>query len=307
MKRGKQEARKRKPAPRKAAVRSLRQPAKPGNASDKSRKTELQSLTRERDDAIEQLNATLEVLRESLAQQTATADVLRVISRSTFELQTVLDTLTESAVRLCQADNGAIFLRNGEVFCIAAIAGFSPQARQYAMEHPIAPGRGTLVGRVASTGKVNQIPDVLADAEYHGAGFQKAFGFRTNLGVPLLRDGVTIGVFSMTRDEVRPFSDSQIELVSTFADQAVIAIENARLFEAEQQRTRELTESAAPSLICSPSCKASLIRRNGYAAPTRPLFSGWRTEPIVSPRGIATPRNTWSWNGNRSFCRARVL
>src|SRR5581483_7259594 len=102
-------------------------------------------------------------------------------------------------------------------------------ARQYALDHPIPAGRGTLVGRVALSGRINQIPDVLADTEYQGAGFQKAFGFRTNLGVPLLRDGATVGVFSMTCDEVRPFNDKQIELVATFADQAVIAIENARL------------------------------------------------------------------------------
>jgi two-component system, NtrC family, sensor kinase len=185
----------------------------------------------------------LNELRESLQQQAATADVLKIISRSTFELQTVLDNLTQTAVRLCQADKGAIFLREADLYNIAAIHGFSPGARQYAREHPIPPGRGTLVGRVALTGKVNQIPDVLVDAEYQGAGFQKAFGFRTNLGVPLLRDGATIGVFSMTCDEVRPFTDRQIDLVATFADQAVIAIENARLFNEVQARTGELATS----------------------------------------------------------------
>jgi adenylate cyclase len=179
-------------------------------------------------------------LHESLQQETATADVLKVISRSTFELQTVLDALTESAVRLCQADKGAIFLRDGDLYRIAAIAGFSPQARQYAVEHPLAAGRGTVVGRVASTGKVTQIPDVLVDAEYEGAGFQKVFGFRTNLGVPLLRDGVTLGVFSMTCDEVRPFTDKQITLVTIFADQAVIAIENARLLKELRERTDQV-------------------------------------------------------------------
>ena len=181
-------------------------------------------------------------LTESLQQQTATADVLKVISRSTFDLQTVLDTLTESAVRLCQADKGAIFLRDGEVYRIAAIAGFSPQARQYAVDHPITSGPGTIVGRVALSGKAQQIPDVLADTEYEGAGFQKAFGFRTNLGVPLLRDGAVIGVFAMTCDEVRPFGDKQIDLVAMFADQAVIAIENARLLNELRQRTDDLTE-----------------------------------------------------------------
>jgi len=185
----------------------------------------------------------LNELRESLKQQSATADVLKVISRSAFELQTVLDTLTTSAVELCQADKGAIFLRDGQLYRIAAIHGFSPDARQYALDHPIPAGRGTLVGRVALSGRINQIPDVLADTEYQGAGFQKAFGFRTNLGVPLLRDGATVGVFSMTCDEVRPFNDKQIELVATFADQAVIAIENARLLGELRQRTSALSES----------------------------------------------------------------
>ena len=112
------------------------------------------------------------------------------------------------------------------------------------MEHPIGAGRGTLVGRVALTGKVTQIADVLADPEYEGVGFQKAFGFRTNLGVPLLRDGVTIGVFSMTCDEVKPFTDKQIELVTTFADQAVIALENARLVSELRQSLEQQTATA---------------------------------------------------------------
>jgi two-component system, NtrC family, sensor kinase len=185
----------------------------------------------------------LNELRESLQQQTATADVLKVISRSTFDLQTVLNTLTESAARLCEADRGVILQREGDVYCVRANYGFSREAEQYAREHPLRPDRGSTTGRVSLEGRTIHIPDVLADPEYHLTDYQKKFGYRTNLGVPLLREGVVIGVLALTRDEVNPFTDKQIELVTTFADQAVIAIENARLFEQVQARTRDLSES----------------------------------------------------------------
>jgi GAF domain-containing protein len=185
----------------------------------------------------------LNELRQSLDQQTATADVLKVISRSAFDVQAVLGTLVESAGRLCQSENVQIFLRDGEVYRIAAHNGFSPEYQEYVKQHPIAPGRGTLVARTAEGGTLVHIPDVLADPEYTWHEGQKLAGFRAGLGVPLLREGNCIGVMAMTKSVPQPFTDKQIEIVSTFADQAVIAIENVRLFEEVQARTAELTES----------------------------------------------------------------
>jgi len=185
----------------------------------------------------------LNELRESLQQQTATADVLKVISRSTFDLRTVLQTLVESAARLCDADSATITREKNGVFYRAEAYGFSREFMDYMRDIPIKPERGYASGRALLEGRVIHVADVLADPEYTWAEAQRLGNYRTILCVPMLREGVPIGVLILTRTEVRPFTDKQIELVSTFADQAAIAIENVRLFESVEARTRELAAS----------------------------------------------------------------
>jgi signal transduction histidine kinase len=179
-------------------------------------------------------------LSESLQQQTATADVLRIISRSTFDLQTVLDTLVASAARLCEAEMASMNRQFGTAYRQVASYGFSPEFKKFMETHPVELQRGTTVARALQEKKPVQIPDVLADKDFDYKEGAKIGGVRTVAAVPMLKGDDLIGVIAIYRREVQPFTDKQIELVTTFADQAVIAIENVRLFDEIQEKNQQL-------------------------------------------------------------------
>ncbi|HLX14204.1 MAG TPA: GAF domain-containing protein [Bradyrhizobium sp.] len=188
----------------------------------------------------DEVQARTEDLRESLQQQTATADVLKIISRSSVDLETVLDTLVETVARLCRADQATMFRQRDDKYHLVAARGLSAEGKKFILTHPLTDDRGTTSGRVAADRRPVHIPDVLQDPEYTYREGQKILGHRTMLGIPLLREQTLIGIFTIHRTRVEPFTDKEIELASSFADQAVIAIENARLFDELRERQAEL-------------------------------------------------------------------
>src|SRR5262249_40323987 len=193
-------------------------------------------------------------MRKALQKQTATADLLKVISRSIFELQPVLDTLIESATRLCAAEQGFIFRSDDELYHLAADYNAPAGLREGAYRRPRRPGDGSVVGRVAVEDRTIQILDAQADADWRAfAQAPEGSRVRTLLGVPMRREGVLIGAIAMWRTEVRAFSAKELALVETFADQAVIAIENTRLFNELRESLQQQTATSQVLQVISTS------------------------------------------------------
>jgi class 3 adenylate cyclase/CheY-like chemotaxis protein len=199
--------------------------------------------------------------REAVDRQEANNEVLAIMSRSAFDLQVVLDAVVGAAVRLCRADYGVAYVLDDGAYRVAASAGGTPELDAWERDHPIRPGRDSVVGRVALIGEVIRVEDVLADREYAATPGQQVGGYRTLMGVPLASDGTISGVLALTRNEVRPFGDAEAALATGFAEQAAIGIANAELLETIERQRGQLARFLSPQvaqLVSSPEGEAML-------------------------------------------------